>query len=193
MTLSQPFHLAASETSVAQYRAYAVATGRPVPEQPLRGTTEQSPVVNISWEQARQFCADVGGRLPTEAEWEWAALGGRSAGVFPWGDAFERGRANAGFPGRDGWDTVSPAGSFPANGYGLVDMAGNVWEWVADWYAARYYEQSPERDPIGPSGGLSHVLRGGSFNTAPAFLRVTQRGVDSMDRKREATGVRCAR
>ena len=191
VTLSSPFRLAGTETSLAQYRVYVSATGEAMPEQPAWNANDRGPVVNVTWDQARRFCAAVGGRLPTEAEWEWAAIGGQQS-VYPWGDSYDRRRANAGFPGRDGWDKTSPSGTFGPNGYGLSDMAGNVWEWVSDWYGSRYYEQSPERDPAGPAGGPSHVLRGGSFSTEPSFLRVTQRGVDAMDRRREATGFRCA-
>jgi len=191
VTLSRPFRLAATETSLGQYRAYASAAGVAVPAQPAWNNGDRQPVVNVTWDQAAQFCAAVGGRLPTEAEWEWSALGGRNS-VYPWGDSYERLSANAGFPGRDGWDLASPVGSFPPNGYGLLDMAGNVWEWVADWYGEQSYQHAAPVDPPGPPTGPSRVLRGGAYSTAPGFLRVTQRGRDTMDRRREATGFRCA-
>jgi formylglycine-generating enzyme required for sulfatase activity len=154
---------------------------------PLYGTY---PVLD-SWEYARKFCEWAGKRLPTEAEWEKAARGvdGRA---YPWGNLFDQSKANS---GRQQKDTM-PVGSFPegASPYGVMDMAGNVWEWVADWYSENYYTISPRNNPTGPTSGQYHVLRGGSLYSPPDRVRVTYRSLQpypslaSTDR-----GFRCAR
>ena len=131
------------------------------------------PVVHVSHDDAIAFCAWSGTRLPTEAEWEYAARGGLAGRRFPWGDELEPGgehRMNV-FQGRfpshdsaaDGWAGTSPVGSYAPNGYGLHDMTGNVWEWCADWFDPHFYASSPLRDPSGPAAGVQRVMRGGSY------------------------------
>ncbi|MSR75134.1 MAG: formylglycine-generating enzyme family protein [Planctomycetes bacterium] len=147
---------------------------------------EDFPVVQVSWDDAVAFCNWVGGRLPTEAEWEWAARGGLSAARYPWGDEevlSPKPHANVWqgeFPvtdsGSDGFKGCAPVRSFAANGYGLHDMAGNVWEWCSDWYRGNSYallSQSGVRvsNPTGPEDFNDpaeptipkRVMRGGSF------------------------------
>jgi non-specific serine/threonine protein kinase/serine/threonine-protein kinase len=193
VTISRPFAMMATEVTVGQYRAYARSSGKPVPDQPAWNLDDRLPVVNVTWDQSVQFCTALGGRLPSEAEWEWAAAGGRADSPYPWGEAYDRTKGNSGFPGRDGWDRTAPVATFPPNGYGLYEMSGNVWEWTGDWYAPKGYEQAVPVDPRGPATGSSHVLRGGSYATSPEYLRITQRGTDTIDRRREATGFRCVR
>src|SRR5205085_1611346 len=98
------------------------------------------PMAFTSWEDSRDFCAWVGGRLPTEAEWEYAARAGAQDQAFPHGGVDSRDKANfKGKKGNDRFENASPVRQFDANGFKLFDMAGNVWEWVNDWYSPTYY------------------------------------------------------
>jgi len=123
--------------------------------------TPDHPVTIVNWNEARTFCQAVGGRLPTEAEWEYAARGGRDGAVFPWGDQPPTDRTGSVNGVAFESDSPKPVRSFAPNGYGLYDMAGNVWEWVADWYAR--YEPGSPTDPPGPVSGQARAVRGGSY------------------------------
>lgn len=174
------------------------------------------PVVHVSYYDAAAFCAWWGGRLPTEAEWERAARGGLEGLDYVWGDAYPADTAppanvwTGHFPshndGQDGWIRTAPVARYPANPYGLHDMAGNVWEWTADWYRADYYRLSPRRNPRGPSRAGAwnpknpsepqRTTRGGSFACAPnhcARFRPSARSATSPATSLSHTGFRCAR
>jgi len=140
------------------------------------------------------FCGWSGSRLPTEAEWERAARGGRYGHHFPWGDEQMPGgvhRMNVyhgEFPqrdsGADGWIGTCPVGSFPPNDFGLYEMTGNVWEWCADWFDPTYYERSPRQSPSGPDSGTARVMRGGSYLCHESYCwryRVDARSANTPD------------
>ncbi len=181
---------------------------------------ENHPVVHISYNDAVEYCKWAKKRLPTEAEWEFAARGGLDRKKYPWGDEFNPGGkwlANTwqgNFPLEnkklDGFDAAAPVMSFPANEYGLHDMAGNVWEWCADWYRHDYYDKCYDKDltkafrnPQGPDSGFDlmeaqaskRVQRGGSFMCAPNYCEryyVGSRGKGEVTSAASHTGFRCA-
>ena len=178
-TVSLPaFYMDRYPVTNAQYAAFVAATGHPTPkywtEAPHMGTEDPfpvgakhgtHPVVGVSYADAIAYCEWAGKRLPTEAEWEKAARGGLVNQHYPWGNASSRNHANtAGAWGKDKWLWTSPVGSFPPNAYGLSDMAGNVFEWCADWFSQGYYQRTQGENPQGPKTGQTRVLRGGSWS-----------------------------
>jgi formylglycine-generating enzyme required for sulfatase activity len=163
------------------------------------------PVVHVSWSDAQAYCRWSGTRLPTEAEWEYAAAGGSKSTAFPWGDELEPGgehRMNVfqgTFPtdnsGADGWLGTAPVDAFAPNGYGLHNVTGNVWEWCADWFDAGYYQRSPDRDPAGPDSGTHRVMRGGSYLCHASYCRryrVSARSANTPDSSTGNLGFRVA-
>jgi serine/threonine-protein kinase len=161
------------------------------------------PVGCVSWYDAQAFCEWAGGRLPTEAEWEYAARGSQGF-IFPWGYEFDPTRTNycdvnCTYRWRDdsfndGFSWPAPAASFPSgvSWCGALDMAGNNWEWVADWYAPDYYANSPTQNPQGPEEGTLRVLRGGSCHFFPPYLRTARRSANPPTSVYASGGFRCA-
>jgi len=171
------------------------------PESDIEGK-EEYPVVQVAYPDGEAYAKWVGKRLPTEAEFEFAARGGLTGKTYTWGNEFRPGgkwMANTWqgkFPvkdaGEDGYAGIAPVAKFPPNGYGLYDMAGNVWEWMSDYYDDAYYTKSPIDEPQGSETGQKRVLRGGYWGDFPSWVRITRRiGLDPIA-KAAGFGVRVA-
>jgi formylglycine-generating enzyme required for sulfatase activity len=180
-----------TEVTVAQYRKYCDATGADMPEDPGWGWKDAHPIVNVTWDDATAYSAWAGVSLPTEAQWEKAARGtdGRE---YPWGSGWSAAKCVNDTGG--GASSTLPVGSKPAGAspYGCQDMAGNAWEWCADWYSDGYYASAPDRNPTGPAQGEYRVLRGGSWNNNNADnFRAHYRNRNDPDNRKNNQGFRC--
>lgn len=161
VTLST-FYISKYEITVEQFRYYCQQTGNQMPPAPHFGWEDKAPIVNVTWQQARDYAAWAGGRLPTEAEWEYAARGGKHSKGYTYSggnDALE-----VGWCYENSNKKTHPVGEKKANELGLYDMSGNAWEWCNDNYEIYYYKNSPQKNPQGPTTGIGKVNRGGCYN-----------------------------
>ena len=171
------FYIGKYEVTNGQYKKFCDAKKKKYPKNPNWDANyfigkPDYPVINVSWNNAKAYAEWAGGRLPTEAEWEYASRGGTTT-YFYWGpDVLTHDNIN--FLGKeegtlDQWDKTSPVGSFPPNPYGLFDMLGNVWEFTGDWHGKDYYKKSPVDNPKGPSTGKKRVLKGEGWNSGTNY------------------------
>lgn len=196
--ITKAFWMGWNEVQTDSYQRYVAADKKnrkmpkSVPNWNKKWQRGDLPMAYVNWEDAKNYCIWAGGRLPTEAEWEYAARAGKDNEILPLNDENSRDMANfAGKSGNDIYDDeAAPVRKFNANVFGLYDMAGNVWEWVNDWFSKSYYANSELRDPQGPKDGKEHVSRGGSYASDPklhlrmSFRRPTKEGGNN-------TGFRC--
>jgi formylglycine-generating enzyme required for sulfatase activity len=183
VTISKGFWIGQTEVTVEAYEKFAgITEDRPSSNNDQHG--HDTPVVNVTWDEAHDFCKWAGGRLPTEAEWEYAARAGSSTSRY--GELDE-----IAWYDKNSENTVHRAGQKRANPFGLFDMLGNAWEWVNDWYDGKYYSRSPEVDPVGPETGQMHGLRGGSWLNNSKLVRASDRGRSLPELRFNYFGLRC--
>lgn len=187
------------EVTNGQYQAFVTKTNHRHPGPPsryaknmvrMRGLNQ--PVVYVSWDDADAYCRWKGKRLPTEAEWE-KAMRGTDGRLWPWGNVQDLNAANWARVD-DGFEATAPVGSLKhdVSPYGIVDGAGNVMEWVADWYAEDSYRDPADKNPLGPEHGLFRVMRGGAYTSTGSDIRITSRSKMVPDFRDETIGFRCA-
>ena len=189
------FYMDKYEVSNQQYYNYCIATKNPLPL--YWGMKEfksgidfpDYPVVGVSFTDAVNYAKWSGKRLPTEAEWEYAARGGLTGKNYALGDAVDSTMVNYGRK----YKGILKVGSFPANGYGLFDITGNVWEWTSDFYSDDYYASSPYEDPKGPERGRFKVIRGGSWHSGAMCVQTFYRNGLSPSWVDFAVGFRCVK
>ena len=219
VTITRGFWLAQTEVTVDAYKRFAHAMGKAMPPEPMilgrnlnpGWKNDDLPMVMVTWYEALDACTWSGGRLPTEAEWEYAARGGSPDARYGPLDEIDWNADNSGLKHLDSmriWEEVGRQGFRPRlkengnglhavglkkpNAYGLYDTLGSVWEWTNDWYDPDYYRRSPAQDPTGPLDGVFPVYRGASWDDRRAYHRVSYRyGRSKPDVRNETGGFRC--
>lgn len=184
--ISKAFWVGQTDVTVGAYKRFAGSSGRKMSAAPgTHGrTNDNMPMVNVSWDDAQAYCGWIRGRLPAEAEWEYAARGGSTEARYGPIDKIAWYVKNS----RRGIHEVAQK---RPNRFGLYDMLGNVWQWVGDWYGGKYYQSSPVTDPGGPSSGVDRVLRGGSWVSHPKDVRASVRGRIRRSSGSGGVGFRC--
>jgi len=188
------FYIDKTPVTVGMYRRYCKETGRRMLWAPKDPRADDYPISTASYDEAAAYCRWAGGRLPTEAEWEKAARG-TDGRIYPWGNAFDRSRLRCSQSALGDVGGTAPVGSYPsgASPYGVLDMAGNVYQWCSDWFSADYPKTAPLVNPTGPATGKERVLRGGSWNFfAPNSFFSFRRFGQAPDRRTNGLGFRCA-
>lgn len=217
VTLTKGFWLGQTPVTVGAWKRYRIAMvkaalptsdslGKNLNE---AGRDDNMPVVIVTWDQAESFCAWSGGRLPTEAEWEYAARAGNPSArygdldVIAWYadnagkqriDSAQIGRTDHTNYGKrlfENGNAPHPVGQKQPNGWNLYDMLGNVWQWTADWYDGQYYSRQDNQDPLGPPSGKERTQHGGSWKGDPRTVRVSSRGWGAPEDRDSDTGLRC--
>lgn len=188
VTLQKGYWIGQTEVTVGAYKRFVAAAHTKMPPVAPKlyrhWTDDKSPIVDAIWDEANQYCVWAGGRLPTEAEWEYAARGGSPQSRYGNLSDIAWFKDNAG-------NHTHEAAAKLANSYGLYDTLGNVWEWVSDWYDPNYYQNGAPQDPTGPAAGQEKVLRGGSWIVDPKLLRVSERYSIKPDARSDFFGFRC--
>jgi len=192
VTIDKNFWISSSEVTVKAYvdgflKANQKHKRPPKSAMNYKNHATDMPIVNVSWDDAQDYCKWVGGSLPTEAEWEFAARAGKSGEIYPWGNTIQP--SNGNYMSKKA-TALAAVKSFSPNQWGLFDMAGNVMEWVMDTYNAKAYLKGPATNPVETvPGAKEHVVRGGSLYGGPEDLRISARAV--ADKPNNQTGFRC--
>ena len=193
------FYIDQHEVTISQYATFVEKSGTEPPDywDDLQlNSTSQQPIVKVNWNEASHYCKSVGKRLPTEAEWEKAARG-TDERIYPWGEQdpiAQLANFNKCCDHKD-YSVLALVGKKPEgrSPYKLDDMAGNAWEWVADWFESTYYRRSPDKNPTGPSVGEQKVIRGGSWSNKAIDIRTTNRHGLPPTQRHNNVGFRCAK
>ncbi|MBQ7985274.1 MAG: SUMF1/EgtB/PvdO family nonheme iron enzyme [Bacteroidales bacterium] len=182
------FYIGRYEVTVKEYRQYCEKTGNAMPEEPSYGWHDDFPMVNVTWQQAADYAQWKGCRLPTEAEWEYAAKGGNKSKGYTYSGSNDYNQVAWSYENSD--FQPHPVGQKQPNELGIYDMSGNAWEWCSDNYGVFYYASSPMANPKGPKEGLGKVNRGGCFSFDKTLLNVHHRRCTAEDAKGTGTGFR---
>jgi len=224
VVISKGFWMGHTEVTVGAYKRFVQAAGKTMPPEPAilgrplnpSWKNDELPMVNVTWHESGDYCAWIGGRLPTDAEWEYAARGGNPRTRDEPLDEIDWYADNTGrerldstalknedlktYGGgrrilnqhlKDNGNGMHEVGQKKPNGYGLFDTLGNVWEWVDGWYDASYYQDCPSQDPPGPSSGEYRLVRGASWDDIPAYQRVSYNHKNRQDLRDHTLGLRC--